>query len=168
MFLYSGNPLIFAMNYQCQRSWMTRLRKFLRLASRERRLLIRAALLLGTIGLGVRLLPFATIQRLLARLMKGPARGHQGRQSSPERIAWAVVVASQVVPGSRTCLIRALAVQTLLARAGLPARCHIGVAKGEGGRLEAHAWVENQDRIVIGGGGLSRYTRLVTFEGERP
>ena len=69
---------------------MTRLRKFLRLASRERRLLIRAALLLGTIGLGVRLLPFATIQRLLARLMKGPARGHQGRQSSPERIAWAV------------------------------------------------------------------------------
>jgi hypothetical protein len=32
-----------------------------------------------------------------------------------------------------------------------PRSLRIGVAKGEAGKLEAHAWVESQGRIVIGG-----------------
>lgn len=145
---------------------MRRLYKFLWLASAEQRLLIWAIVLVGAIRLGLGLLSFRTLHRLLARLPGGhPA--DKPHHLSVERIGWAVAVASQVVPGSRTCLIRALAAQTLLERAGFPARFHIGVAKGEGGQLEAHAWVESQDRIVIGGGGLSRYTPLVAFEGER-
>lgn len=145
---------------------MRRLNRFVWLPAAERLLLMWAIVLLGSIRLGMRLLPWRTLHRLLVRIPRGGTAGTSCNLSA-ERIAWAVTVASQVVPGARTCLIRALAVQTLLARAGLPARCHIGVAKGEGGRLEAHAWVASQDRIVIGGGGLARYTPLVAFEGER-
>lgn len=145
---------------------MRRLRRFVWLASAERLLLLWAIVLLGAIWLGLRWLPWRTLHRLLARISRGPTAG-TSPNVSPERIAWAVTVASQVVPGSRTCLIRALAVQTLLARAGCPARCHIGVAKDEAGRLEAHAWVESQGSIVIGGGEVSHYTPLVAFEGDR-
>lgn len=145
---------------------MRRLHRFLGLASAERLLLMWAIVLLAAIRLWLGLLPWRTLHRLLVRLPGGPISG-KPHNLSAERIAWAVSVASQVVPGSRTCLIQALAVQALLARAGYPARCHIGVAKGAEGRLEAHAWVESQGRIVIGGSGLAHYTPLVAFEGER-
>ena len=145
---------------------MRRLNRFLWLTAAERLLLMWAIVLLGSIGLGLWLLPWHTLHRLLMRIPRGRTAGKSCNLSA-ERIAWAVAVASQVVPGSRTCLIQALAVQTLLAWAGCPARCHIGVAKGAGERLEAHAWVESQGKIVIGGGGLAHYTPLVAFEGER-
>ena len=145
---------------------MRRLHKFLWLASAERLLLIWAIVFLWAIRLGLPLLPLRTMHRLLVRIPRGPTAG-KSCSLSAERIVWAVTVASQVVPGSRTCLIRALAVQALLARTGYPGCCHIGVAKGAGGQLEAHAWVESQGRIVIGGGGLAHYTPLVAFEGKR-
>jgi hypothetical protein len=44
----------------------------------------------------------------------------------------------------------------------------IGVAKGKGGKLEAHAWVECGGEVIIGGHELERYTSLVTLEGRRP
>jgi hypothetical protein len=91
---------------------MRPLRKFLGLTPRRRRLLVRAALLLGAIQLGLRLLPF---QQLLGLLARG------GRTTPPdavEAIAWAVAVASCYVPGAHTCLPRALAAQALLARHG--------------------------------------------------
>ena len=142
------------------------LNRFLWLTAAEQLLLMWAIVLLGSIRLGLRLLPLRTLHRLLVRIPRGPTAGKSCNLSA-ERLAWAVTVASQIVPGSRTCLIQALAVQALLAWAGCPARCHIGVAKGAGGRLEAHAWVGSRGKIVIGGGGLAHYTPLVAFEGER-
>jgi hypothetical protein len=72
------------------------------------------------------------------------------QRSSPERIAWAIAAASSCVPAT-SCLVRALAAQVLLTRRGYPARLRIGVAKGDGGRLEAHAWVEGPGSVVSGG-----------------
>jgi hypothetical protein len=40
----------------------------------------------------------------------------------------------------------------------------IGVAKGEGGKLEAHAWVECEGNVIIGGYELERYTSLVALD----
>ena len=86
----------------------------------------------------------------------------------PDRVVWAVVVASRYVPMS-TCLTQALAAQVLLARRGFPAHLHIGVAKkGAEARFEAHAWVESQGKVVIGGSEPGRYTQLLALEGEEP
>lgn len=82
-----------------------------------------------------------------------------------ERIARAVTGASRAVPGA-ACLTQALAAQVLLERRGLPARVRVGVTRADGGQLLAHAWVESDGRIVLGGTDLSGYTPLAALERE--
>jgi hypothetical protein len=148
---------------------MRRLRRFLALPAPERGLLLRAAILLALIRLGLWLLPFRTLRRLLARLAQVPARGRGSGSIPPERIVWAVSVASRIVPGTGTCLVRALAAQVLLVRRGHPSRLRLGVARNEKGRLEAHAWLESQGTIVIGGEeSPSRFAPLPPLKGEQP
>ena len=85
-----------------------------------------------------------------------------------EQVVWAVTVASQYVPAA-TCLTQALAAQVLLSRLGHPASLRIGVSRDEAGEFQAHAWVECQGRVVIGGvQALSRFTPLPPLDGERP
>ena len=145
--------------------------RFLRLAAAERRLLIEAVLLLGAIGPGLRLLPFETVRRLLARVARTPAAARKVDLTSAERVAWAVAVASRYVPraGSGACLTQALAAQTMLARRRHPALLRIGVIKDEERRLQAHAWVESEGEVVIGGSAdLECFTPLPALEGDRP
>jgi hypothetical protein len=89
-------------------------------------------------------------------------------QASVDRVVWAVTVANRYMPGEVKCLARALTTQVLLGQRGHQALLRIGVAKGEQGQLEAHAWVESQGRIVIGDlADFSRYTPLPPLEGGR-
>jgi Transglutaminase-like superfamily len=68
------------------------------------------------------------------------------------------------MPGAKTRLNQALATQMLLARRGYPALLHIGVAKGKEGQFQAHAWVESEGKVVIGGAGLGCFTPLAVLE----
>ena len=114
------------------------------LAERDRRLFVWSAFLLGSIRLGLWLLPFERLRCLLARAARWSC------QASADRVVWAVRAASRYVPMS-TCLTQALATQVLLGRADRPASVRIGVARDRGGRLRAHAWVESQGKVLIGG-----------------
>ena len=77
-----------------------------------------------------------------------------------QRIAWAVRAASKGVPHA-TCLTQALAAQVLFVRHQYAVDLRIGVAKGEAGGLEAHAWLEHGGRVVVGNvRDLKRYTLL--------
>lgn len=137
--------------------------RFLRLSPEERGLLVRAALLLWIVRLGLWTLPFRTLQRLLFNRAQAPAY-----PTPLSKIVWAVEVTSSYVP-SATCLTRALAARTLLARYGHPSDLRIGVAKSAKGTLEAHAWLEHRGRIVLGGlRDLSRYQPLPPLGGDTP
>ncbi len=143
--------------------------KFSHLTTAERWLLIKAALLLETIKLGMWLLAFRTLRRLLTRTAHTPrARLAHAARPSAERVAWAVEAASRHTPGIKTCLAQALAAQVLLARRGYPALLHIGAVRGEREQFEAHAWVETGGKVVIGGSDLGRYTPLAVLEVEGP
>jgi hypothetical protein len=145
---------------------MKRIRKFLSLSTTDQRLLLKSAFLLGAIALGLRVLSFRILQRFLAGMTQRVVRLDCTARPSPERIAWAVRVARRYVPAA-TCLSQALAVRTLFRRQGYPAQLRIGVTKGERGQLEAHAWVESEGKIVIGGSqDLARYTPLPSLQGE--
>src|SRR5215217_7114582 len=135
---------------------MKRLHKFLNLPSSDRRLLVGTALLLGAVRLGLRVLPFRVLQRVITKVAQAPASANNANQSSVDRLVWAVTVASRYVPKA-TCLTQALGAQILLGRRAHPARLRIGVARSEEGRLEAHAWLEYEDKVIVGGGELSRY-----------
>ena len=139
---------------------MRRLRRFLFLPPAERGLLVRVAILLWAIRLGLWLLPFQSLRRLLARVGSVPLRWRNAGQLSPDRIAWMVAIASRCVPQA-TCLTQALGAQLLLEREGYPARLHIGVAKGERGQLQAHAWLEHDGQVIVGHQQIQRYTPLL-------
>ena len=144
---------------------MTRLGRFLRLSPADRRLLVTAALLLAAIRLGLTLLPYRQLRKLVDRLARVASRRQPAPSASAERIAWAVTRASRSVPAA-TCLTQALAARVLLERRGHPASVRIGIGRAEGAPLLAHAWVECEGRIVLGGTDLTRYTSLLALEGE--
>lgn len=76
----------------------------------------------------------------------------------PAAIALAVTRASKLVPFA-TCLTQALAGGFLIRRAGNNAIIHFGVAKGEAG-FKAHAWLESDGGILIGGREAAAYLPL--------
>lgn len=147
---------------------MKRLGKFLHLPKRDRKLLASTVLLLGAIKLGLLVLPFQTLRRLLARMTLVTSQLPKTHRADLSKVVWAVEVASRYMPGGVKCLARALATQALLAKRGYPAHLRIGVAKSEEGQLEAHAWVESQGKIVIGSlADLARYTPLPPLKAEK-
>jgi len=143
-----------------------RLRRFLALPATEQRLLLKAAIVLGVIRLGLNVLPFSTLWWLLTLSPRASSELSATRHGSPDRVAWAVAVASPYMLGVRPCLTQALAVQLLLRRRGYAACLRLGVAKGERGQVEAHAWVETGGKVVIGGptSELERYTPLLALD----
>jgi hypothetical protein len=69
-----------------------------------------------------------------------------------------VTVAAHLVPGS-TCLVRALAAQSLCRRFGYDPELRLGARRDDEGELEVHAWLEMDDEVLIGGGQeLTDYT----------
>jgi hypothetical protein len=118
------------------------------------------------VKIGLVLLPFEALRRTLSRVTRLPAGPLEPERHSVERIVWAAETSGNLMPWARTCLTKALTAQVLLGRRSLPARLHIGAVKGDEGQFLAHAWVESEGTVVIGGYELERYTRLVTLEEE--
>ena len=142
------------------RSRSNLLRKFLRLSSQERALLLRTVLLMVAVRLGLWLLPFPRVLTL-TRLIRH--RSTQAGYWRARQISWAVHVVGRRVP-SASCLVQALTAKLLLERVGIPSRLHIGVAKAKSGRFEAHAWLESLGELVTGGNGGEQYSPLMVWD----
>jgi Transglutaminase-like superfamily len=145
---------------------MDRLSRFLRLPATDRGLWIKTLLLVWAVRLGLWALPFRTVRRSLTRFAQPSVRpGRKG--ATVERVVWAVTSASRYAPWA-TCLTQALTAKVMLARNGHESTLRLGVARSEAGRFQAHAWVENNGSVVLGGSdtSLKRYTPLATSEGE--
>lgn len=117
-----------------------------RLPGADRRLLVRAALWLLAVDVGLRTLGFSRLRRLLARgLPSGPAADERSpavRSAEAERVARLVAAAARHHLYPVKCLTRSLVLWRLLALRGLPSELRIGVRKEER-TLLAHAWVEH-------------------------
>lgn len=139
---------------------MHSLLKIFHLPGADLRLLIRAAVLLWITRIGLWLVPYQTVCKLLKRVKK-PSRSKVEDVKSVESITLSVRRASRFVPAA-TCLTQALVTVVMLEDVCLDATLRIGVAKSSSGKLEAHAWVESSGRIVIGGSDadLSKFTLL--------
>ena len=124
---------------------MSPLTRFWHLTAEERRLVTEAVVLVTAVRLGLSVLGFRPLRRVLARL------GHHrvAVPLSSGRIGWAVRAAARRVPRARTCLVEAIAAETLLARHGYTTQLRIGVARSGAG-IDAHAWLEQDGRPVFG------------------
>jgi hypothetical protein len=139
---------------------MKTLRSIFRLSAQEKYLLAKTVLVLCAIRLALWLVPFRVLHGLL---LKGrPQAAGTKRQTiySIDRVSWALQLCSRHL-AAPTCLTQALAAMLLLKHVGHEADLRIGVAKDEAGKLQAHAWVESNGKIVVGGiTGLSHFTVL--------
>jgi Transglutaminase-like superfamily len=107
------------------------------------------------------LVPFRRLQRGLDYFSRASTAPSAPRVSV-EKLSWAVSAASRFVPRA-TCLTQAVALHVLLKRAGHQSRLRIGVAS-KNGEFESHAWVENQDHVVIGNNELQRFTPMLVWD----
>ena len=139
--------------------------KVLNLSASDRQLLVITLTLLTAIRLGLWLLPFRILLKLIRKISQAVSQPQTTSQASISTIVWAVNVASRCMPGGAKCLARALTTQVLMSQHGYSPELRIGVAKAEAGNLEAHAWIEHQGRVVIGNlTDLSRFIPLPSLE----
>jgi transglutaminase superfamily protein len=134
-----------------------RVRKAVALPGVDQVRLAHALVLLVTVGIGLRIVAFRSLWRLL-EAWAGPGTP-VARTDGAEihRIAWAIAVASRYVPGAGRCLSQALVAHVLLRWEGLPSRVWLGVARRADGAIDGHAWVESEGRSVVGGVDVGRY-----------
>lgn len=141
------------------------LSKFLRIRRSDRTLLIRTIVLIGIVRVGLWLLPFRVIGRFAAWLATKSTPSQDRESGSVPRVIWAVQNASRCIPAA-TCLTQALVTKILLQRYGYPAVVRIGVTRGATGKFLAHAWVETNGNVVLGGTviSLKQYTALASLD----
>lgn len=146
---------------------MKRLRKFLRLSAGDRNFLIVTFCLLAAIRLGLVLIQFNQLLKLLTKISYTRESLPSTNQVSVGKIVWTVNKVTRYVPGAK-CLARALTTQVLMRRYGHSGELRLGVAKAGTGKLEAHAWIESQGLVIIGNiPDLSRYMPLPSLEGAK-
>jgi hypothetical protein len=140
--------------------------KLFRLRWKERSLLIYTFAVMSFIRLGLRFLSFRSLWEWVEKLSQLRLLRLQDR--SVQKILWAVEVSSFYMPGQVLCLARALTTQIVMRQFGFSPELRIGVAKGEGGNLDAHAWIEYEGKVAIGHlADLSRYVLLPSLKGLR-
>ncbi|KST67763.1 lasso peptide biosynthesis B2 protein [Mastigocoleus testarum] len=142
---------------------MKQLYQLLKTGYKERKVLLMTSILIAAIRLGLLLLPF---QRLL-KLLDQFSQQNNTVRLSVRKILWSVNAVSSRIPGIKCkCLARALTTQVLMKRYGHTSKLQIGVAKTAQGNLEAHAWVEVGGVIAIGNiRNISRFIPLSSLEG---
>lgn len=138
--------------------------RFVELSWQERRLVILAVLFLILLKPALGVFSIKSLLRFSegALLLRGRLRSRHG--ASPDGAAWAVSAVACRVPTLAKCLARALALKMLLSVDGYRSFLHIGVARAGSGRLQAHAWLEFEGRILIGSPECDRYASLPSFD----
>ncbi len=124
------------------------LRKLKELKLPEWFCLIEAALVLALTRASLPIVGLKNVRRLL-----GPAtRGFARTSSLDERnILRLLGGASRVCPIGSTCLTGALTGQVLVRGAGIETRLCVGVMRDAQNQFQAHAWLERDSRVILGG-----------------
>jgi len=134
---------------------MRNLPRVLSLSGSEMLFLARCLLVVAAVRLGLTLLSYNQIRRMVTRLDAQQPAGI----GDLRRVAWGVAAAARLVPYA-SCLTQALSGQYLLARQGNASKIRIGIERDTGTQLKAHAWLMSGNQIVLGGS-IDRFAHLV-------
>ena len=138
---------------------LNRTRQLAALPASERRLLLLAFVLVAHVRASLCILPSRFSLRIVRRLADLSPRASRAGRPAAEGIAWAIGAASRLVPRA-TCLTQAVAGKLLLDYYGYDSRLCLGVARTQDGTFAAHAWLERDRRVLIGGAHSAAFTPL--------
>jgi hypothetical protein len=138
------------------------LEEFLSLGTTRKRQLLRTILLLVAIRLGLWTIRFRLLRRFVEkRSSQRPLKLRNAAENAAiiAIIARNVAACARMIPAA-SCLTRALAAQILLRNEGLVGTLRIGVARAPGLGFKAHAWLECDGWVVVGGDEMGNYAPL--------
>jgi hypothetical protein len=136
-----------------------RTRSVLRLTGGDWRVVLEALFLTPLAAAAVRVLPLDRAVRLAM----------YGEPARPAPVLTRRVASLASLTGAclgSSCLTRALVLQRMLQRRGVRSELVIG-ARRRGRRLEAHAWLRHDGRILAGEAGHRTYRVLCRLDGRR-
>jgi Transglutaminase-like superfamily len=136
------------MNRSRSQGVVHKLKQFLRLSGSDRSLLLRIAVLLPLIELGLRLVGFSRVLEQLRRFAI-PRRSTDNPAAEAERHRRLLFLFHRQLPFFGRCLARAFTLWWLLQRRGVETEMRFGVRKQDG-QLTAHAWIEHNSRPLTG------------------
>jgi hypothetical protein len=110
----------------------------------------------------LRCYPFGKIAEQLRKPIE-PNRSTDALRIALE-VRGALASACRRLPWNPTCLVKALAAQTMLRRRGIPAALVLSVAPNESITVKAHAWLEAAGTVVTGRREMQNYIPLYRFE----
>ena len=99
----------------------------------------------------LRVLPLPRVRRLVRRYFRAASPLPRARRALAAQAVWAAVAAGRRSPLGTTCLATALVAQALLQRHGYEAKLRIGVGRELDGAFIAHAWLEREGKVIVGG-----------------
>ncbi len=108
-----------------------------------------AALLLTSARIALWLAPFQQLMALLSRPTAQVDLSESERSETRQAVRQGILAARRYLPFPTTCLHRAIAAHWMLRRRGVNTTLYYGVTRS-GGKLTAHAWVQDGDVGVIG------------------
>jgi hypothetical protein len=124
--------------------------------------------MLWVVRLAMWFVPFPILRVRLDSRRDAQARAHAPRRPTGgrgdlSRIARHVRLGSRIVPRC-TCLVQALVAEQLLAESGYLSVVRLGAARADDSRFSAHAWVEWEGTVVVGGdvSGFVEFQRAAT------
>ena len=149
---------------------MRRVRKFIQLSASRKLLLFKATLFLACVRVGLSLLAFGTLRRLLSHLAHFGDKKQIPPKTEIDDIVWGLGAAGHAFPMIGTCLSQALAGHAWLGSKGYSTDLRIGVNHESGGKFSAHAWLQRGDAVVMGyiGREHERYTAFPGMRGLEP
>lgn len=130
---------------------MKQLRKFLALSFQHQMLICKALPLLSLLRIALWMMPFQQLNKLIQWLTTHRSQHEPSSVVSVSDVIWAIETATYYTPGNPKCFARALATRILLNHYGYDCELRIGVAKSDMNSLVAHAWIERQGQVLIGG-----------------
>ena len=133
--------------------------KLRRLSRNERLLFVEAWKIVALTRLMLWVFPLEKVRKKISR------RKTFARLQPLESTTWAVCAASHRIPRA-TCLVQAIALQTLLQEQGISTYLVIGVTMGQEDNFQSHAWVEHEGRILIGASGSGDFQQVLRLESQ--
>lgn len=110
--------------------------------------------MLSLVRIGMPVVPSRASGALLRRAcVEAPGRGSR---DDVREVVLGIERAARRIPGA-TCLIQALTGWLMLSRRSIPSTVRIGVARPDA-KLSAHAWLEQDGRVVLGSEGAAAHT----------
>jgi hypothetical protein len=134
---------------------MTRaLRRFLTLSFRDKLLLAWVLCLHLVVVVGMRLISFRSLCRVLKIVSRGGALlTRYGARDSRKRLIcgslWAVRLINKHPVLRASCLAQVLTAQCLLRHFDIPTEAYFGIKRDGHGGLRAHAWLQSGERILL-------------------